>query len=139
MDRILAIDYGDKRIGIAISDPLGITAQGLETIIVLRKNAHFIKIKEIIERENVKKILVGLPLNMNGTKGERVKKTEKFIENLKKFIDLQIILWDERLTSIEAKRIIISLGEKTGKNKEKVDRIAAALLLENYLESISDQ
>jgi len=138
VDRILALDYGDRRIGIAVSDPLGITAQELETVKVV-KDLHFLRIKEIIEEKQVKKILIGLPLNMNGSKGQRVVKTEKFAEKLKKYAGIPILMWDERLTSVEAKRSLIFLGQKTGKKKEKIDRLSAVLLLQSYLKSISDK
>ncbi len=137
VDRILAIDYGDRRIGLAVSDPLGITAQELETVKV-SKNYHFLRIKKVVEEKKIKKILLGMPLNMDGTRGERVCKTEKFAEKLKKYIDIPIIMKDERLTTVEAKKTLIFLGQKTGKNKEKIDRLSAVLLLETYLENISD-
>lgn len=139
VDRILAVDYGVKRIGLALSDALGITAQEFDTINVLKKDEHFLRIKEIVEKEKVKKILVGMPLNMNGSKGERAREVEKFIEKLKRYLNIPIITRDERLTSVEAKKIMISLGQKTGKNKEKIDRLAAVLLLETYLGSISNK
>jgi len=139
VDRILAVDYGVKRIGLALSDALGITAQEFDTINVLKKDEHFLRIKEIVEKEKVKKILVGMPLNMNGSKGERAREVEKFIEKLKQYVNILIIMRDERLTSVEAKKIMIFLGQKTGKNKEKIDRLAAVLLLETYLGSISNK
>jgi len=139
VDRILSVDYGVKRIGLALSDALGITAQEFDTINVLKKDEHFLRIKEIVEKEKVKKILVGMPLNMNGSKGERAREVEKFIEKLKRYVNITIITRDERLTSVEAKKIMISLGQKTGKNKEKIDRLAAVLLLETYLGSISNK
>jgi len=139
VDRILAVDYGVKRIGLALSDTLGITAQEFDTINVLKKDEHFLRIKEIVEKEKVSKILVGMPLNMNGSKGERAREVEKFIEKLKRYVNIPIIMRDERLTSVEAKKIMISLGQKTGKNKEKIDRLAAVLLLETYLGSISNK
>jgi len=139
VDRILAVDYGVKRIGLALSDTLGITAQEFETINVLKKDEHFLRIKEIVEKEKVKKILIGMPLNMNGSKGERAREVEKFIEKLKRYVNIPVIMKDERLTSVEAKKIMVSLGQKTGKNKEKIDRLAAVLLLETYLESISNK
>jgi len=137
VDRILAIDYGDKRIGVAISDPLGFTAQEYETIIVTNNVNHFLRIKEIIDENNVMKVLVGMPFLMNGKKGERAEKTEEFIKKLEKYVSVPVFTLDERLTTSEAKKIMISLGQKTGKKKEKIDRLSAALLLENYLRSIT--
>ena len=135
MDRILALDYGDKRIGVAVSDPLGIIAQALETITVSNKRKSFERIQEIIREKNAVKIIVGMPFNMNGTKGERAEVTERFISELQRVVSIEIIPWDERLTSVQAKRIMVFRGQKTGTNKAKVDKLAAALLLENYLES----
>lgn len=135
MDRILALDYGDKRIGVAVSDPLGITAQALETITVSNKRKSFERIQEIIREKKTVKIIVGMPFNMNGTKGKRAEVTERFISELQSVVSIEIIPWDERLTSVQAKRIMVFRGQKTGTNKAKVDKLAAALLLENYLES----
>ena len=135
MDRILALDYGDKRIGVAVSDPLGIIAQALETITVSNKRKSFERIQEIIREKNAVKIIVGMPFNMDGTKGERAEVTERFISELQRVVSIEIIPWDERLTSVQAKRIMVFRGQKTGTNKAKVDKLAAALLLENYLES----
>ena len=135
MDRILALDYGDKRIGVAVSDPLGIIAQALETITVSNKRKSFERIREIIREKNAVKIIVGMPFNMDGTKGERAEVTERFISELQRVVAMEIIPWDERLTSVQAKRIMVFRGQKTGTNKAKVDKLAAALLLENYLES----
>ena len=135
MDRILALDYGDKRIGVALSDPLGIIAQALETITVLNKRKSFERIQEIIREKKATKIIVGMPFNMDGTKGKRAEVTERFINELQSVVSMEIIPWDERLTSVQAKRIMVFRGQKTGSNKAKVDKLAAALLLENYLES----
>ena len=135
MNRILALDYGDKRIGVAISDPLGITAQALETITVTSKRKSFERIHEIIRDKKVTKVIVGMPINMDGTRGIRAEVTGNFISELQRVESIEIIPWDERLTSVQAKRIMVFRGQKTGSNKEKVDKLAAALLLENYLES----
>jgi putative Holliday junction resolvase len=96
-----------------------------------------LRIKEIIDENDVKKVLIGMPLLMSGKKGERAEKTEEFIKKLKQYVSVPVFTLDERLTTSEAKKIMISLGQKTGKKKEKIDRLSAALLLENYLRSIT--
>lgn len=134
--RIISIDYGDSRVGIAITDELCITAQGLETIehkgndkILLKK------IAEIIEQYHVEEIVIGIPINLNGTSGERVEKTEKFIHKLKcLFNKVKINRVDERLTTIEAHKTMNFLNINKYKKKSIVDTLSATYILETYLE-----
>lgn len=138
MSRIIGIDYGFARTGIAITDELGITAQGLETItsngndkIILRKLA------EIFEQYNIKTIVIGNPINLDGSESERSIETDKFIHKLKsRFNDKEIIKVDERLTTVEAHRTMNFLGVKNKKKKEIVDTIAAVYILESYINKI---
>ena len=133
--RILGIDYGDSRVGIAITDALGITAQGLETIhhkgndkIVLRR------LDEIMQQYEIDTIVVGKPLNMNGTATERVEVTNKFIHKLKcKYNKLKIDTMDERLTTVEAHRTMNDLNINPSKKKNLVDTISAVYILEMYM------
>ena len=133
--RILGIDYGDARVGIAMTDPLCITAQGLETIhhdgndkIVLKR------LEEIINEYQIETIVIGMPINMNGTKTERVEVTEKFIHKLKcKFGKINIERIDERLTTVEAHKTMNFLNVNKYKKKEIVDTISAVYILETYL------
>ena len=133
--RILGIDYGDSRVGLAITDPLGITAQGLETIhcngndkIVLKR------LEEILKEYEISTIVIGIPLNMNGTKSERVEVTEKFINKLKcKFGSINIERIDERLTTVEAHKTMNFLDVNKFKKKDIVDTISAVYILETYL------
>lgn len=134
--RVLGIDYGDSRVGIAITDALGITAQGLETIdrngsdkIILRK------IDEILEKYyDIEVIVVGMPLNMDGTKGFRSEITEKFIHKLKcKYNKLKIETIDERLTTVSAHKTMNLLNIKSGNKKNIVDTISAVYILESYM------
>ena len=135
--RILGIDYGDARVGLAITDPLKITAQGLETVefkgndkILLRK------LDEIFEKYEVETIVVGMPYNMNGSSSFRVEATEKFIHKLKcKYNKIKIITIDERLTTVEAHRTMNELGINKNKKKMLVDTISAVYILEKYLNS----
>ena len=137
--RILGIDYGDARVGIAITDPLGITAQGLETInrngsdkIVLKR------LEELIEQYNVTTIVIGMPINMNGTKTERAEVTEKFIHKMKcKFGKIPIETIDERLTTVDAHKTMNYLNVNKHKKRSIVDTISAVYILETYLKKIN--
>ena len=133
--RILGIDYGDVRTGVAITDPLGITAQGLKTInnqnsdrILLRE------LEEIVTEYNVEKIVIGMPLNLKGEKTVRAEKTEKFIHKLKcKFGKMPIEVIDERLTTVQAHRTMNELNIKPKNKKNLVDTISAVYILETYI------
>ena len=137
MGRILGIDYGEARTGIAISDPLGITAQGLETInsqgsdkVILRR------IAELVEQYEIEKFVIGNPLNMDGTESERSKLTQEFIHKLNsRFNKIPVFSVDERLTTVEAHRTMNDLNIKNRKKKDVVDTIAAVYILEQYMNS----
>lgn len=133
------MDVGTKRIGVAMSDELGITAQGLETIIVEPGKNCFEEIKKIVREFNIKEIVVGLPLNMNGTKGEKADEVIKFVEELKKNIENPIKLWDERLTTMEAERMLLKSDISRNKRKNVKDMLAAQLILQNYLTYRTDK
>ncbi len=136
--RILGIDYGDIRVGTAITDELGITAQGLETIIHNGNDkAVLARLDEIMQKYQISTIVVGMPFNMDGTKTERVKKTEKFIHKLKcKYNKLKIEIVDERLTTVQAHRTMNELGIKQKNKKNIVDTISAVYILETYINKI---
>ena len=138
--RTLAIDYGDARVGIAITDELNITAQGLETI--ERNNSDKIilrRLDEILEKYDVETIVVGMPLNMNGTMSERAKVTEKFIHKLRcKYNKIKIEAVDERLTTVAAHKTMNFLEVKKNKKKNIVDTISAVYILETYLNKIKN-
>ncbi|MDP4181658.1 MAG: Holliday junction resolvase RuvX [Bacillota bacterium] len=135
--RILGIDYGDRKIGVAVSDPMGMIAQGVETIRWEGDYETPIKrIKEIVDHYKAEKCIVGFPKNMNGTVGERGEKTLEFIRLLKEQIHIDIISWDERLTTKAANRVMHEMGIKTSKKKAIEDQIAAVYILQNYLDSI---
>lgn len=133
--RVLGIDYGDSRVGTAITDELGITAQGLETInhkgndkIVLAR------LDEIIDKYNISTIVIGMPLNMNGTSSQRVEVTQKFIHKLKcKYNKIKIETVDERLTTVQAIKTMNDLEIKSSKRKSLVDTISAVYILETYM------
>ena len=132
--RILALDYGEKRVGLAISDIMKIIAKPFKTILNNSDNNLINKLKEVIVEKSIEKIVVGLPKTMTNQESKQTKTVKKFVENLKTSIDIPVITYDERLTSIEAKRSLISQGIKTGHNKGAVDMTAAAIFLQNYLD-----
>lgn len=133
--KILALDVGNKRIGTALSDPLNILAQPLYTIHRKGLERDIEEILNIIKENNVGTIVVGLPKNMDGTVGFQGEKTQKFAEILSNHTDIEIVMWDERLTTISARRIMIENDVKQKDKKNLVDTVAAVVILENYLNS----
>ncbi len=136
--RVMACDYGSKTIGIAVSDPFGWTAQGVEIIHRKQENelkASIERIKALIEEYSVETIVVGLPKNMNNTLGERVEKTMEFIEALKKQISLPVVTWDERLSTVGAERVLLEADLSRAKRKKVIDKMAAAYFLQGYLDA----
>ena len=133
--RILGIDYGDSRVGIAVSDPLGITSQGLETIHHGGNDKKVLKrLEEIIEEYQIGTIVIGMPFNMDGTSSERIEVTNKFIHKLKcKFNKIKIETIDERLTTVAANKTMIFLEVNKHKKKQIEDTIAAVYILETYM------
>ncbi len=138
--RILGLDYGSKTVGVAVSDPLGLTAQKVETIWRKQENKlrrTLARIEELIAEYEVEKIVLGFPKNMNNTVGERAEKTLEFGEMLKKRTGLEVIMWDERLTTVEADRTLIEAGVRRENRKQYLDGIAAVFILQGYLDSLS--
>jgi putative Holliday junction resolvase len=132
--RIIGLDIGDKRIGVAISDPLGITAAGLETIIRKNIQSDVAAVEQIAERHGAVQIVVGLPLNMDGSIGEQAEKVRSFVRKLARSSGLPVVYEDERLSTVSAIRTLTIQGVKTGHNKELVDRQAAAIILQKFLD-----
>ena len=133
-ERLMGLDYGDSRTGVAVSDLLGITAQGVESIKYTGEKQLLNRLKEIINEYQVKKIIIGLPLNMNATCGQRVEKTKRFIEKLKNEFGLEVITIDERLTTVASHRTMTELGVRKEKKKNIVDMMSAILILQMYLD-----
>jgi putative Holliday junction resolvase len=133
--RLLGIDYGTKRIGLALSDPLGIIATPLETI--ANDALTFERIAAIVEREHARTVVVGMPFNLKGEKSKKAKEVEEFIARLKKHIRAEIIFWDERFTSTIAQQTLRSMGakKKDRQNKSTIDSMAAAIILQDFLNS----
>lgn len=134
-NRIMGIDYGEVRTGIAVSDLLGITAQGLETIEHGENQKKLLnRISEIIDEYGIMKIVIGYPFNMNFTKGPRIEKTDKFIQKLQNRFQLEVIKMDERLTTVAAHRTMHDLSLGKDKKKKIVDTISAEYILQMYLD-----
>lgn len=134
----MGLDYGDKTVGVAISDELLITAQPIETVERERTNKlrkTYQRIEALIAEYEVEKIVLGRPLNMNGTEGDRVELTEAFAEELSRRTGLEIIWMDERLTTVEANRILEETGVAHSARKEHIDKMAAAIILQTYLDT----
>jgi len=135
--RYLGLDIGDKRIGIAISDPIGIVATPLEVYNCIGPKKDFKYIKEIVEENNIEVVIIGLPRNMDGSEGERAQISREFAEKLSRRINSQIIMHDERLTTISAERMLIEADVSRQKRKKVIDKLAAQLILQNYLDLIN--
>jgi putative Holliday junction resolvase len=135
LSRILAIDFGERRIGLALSDALGITAQGFPTLDTKKTKDIFTHLENIIKEKNVTKVVVGMPKNMNGTIGPKGMEVKEFIQELIKKTNIDVIPWDERLTSVQSLKAMREMGTKQ-KHKEIADRISATLILQSYLDSL---
>ena len=137
--RIMGLDFGSKTVGVAVSDPLGLTAQGVE--IIRRKSENKLRqtlarIKELVDQYEVETIVLGLPKHMNNDIGERAGKSLEFREMLEKRTGLRVVMWDERLTTVEADRTMMEAGIRRENRKEYVDMLAAVFILQGYLDSL---
>ena len=135
--RILGIDYGEKRVGLAISSPVGFIAQGLPTIERMDGNDYLETLAEIIKEKEVGEIIVGLPKNMNDTIGEKAEEVLRFVETIKSKFNLPVLTVDERLTTVRAHRAMSEAKMSKKGKKKRVDMIAAQLILQCYLDQIS--
>lgn len=133
--RVLGLDIGDRTIGVAICDPLGYTAQGITTIRRKTEEKDLIELKKICDEYNVEEIVCGLPKNMNGTIGPQSQKVIAFAEIIEKTLDIKLTYWDERLTTVAANRAMLEADLSREKRKSIVDKIAATLILQGYLDS----
>jgi len=134
--RILALDHGSKRIGVAVSDELKLIAQPLEYILAEPFAEFLNRLNELIREKEVELILVGMPRNMDGSYGPAAQKVQDFVVVLRGHLSVPIKLWDERLTSAQANRLLIQGNVRRDKRKEQVDKMAAAILLQSYLDSL---
>lgn len=138
--RVMGLDYGSKTVGVAICDPLGITAQGIETIVRKEENKlrqTLARIEALVNEYGVEKIVLGFPKNMNNTIGERAERTLEFKEKLEKRVGVPVVMWDERLSTASAERTLIENNVRREERKKYVDKIAAVFILQGYLDSLS--
>src|SRR5262245_46237620 len=135
--RILALDHGTRRIGVAVSDELKLIAQPVEYIPAEPFQGFVTRLQTLLQEKEVGLILIGMPRNMDGTYGPAATKVQEFITALKAVVTVPIKTWDERLTSAQANRVLISGNVRRGQRKEKVDQTAAAILLQGYLDAMS--
>jgi len=134
VERILGLDVGSKRIGIAISDPLGFTAQGLETLQRQNKRVDFEKLSKLVRDYEVAEIVVGFPLRMSGAEGTQAEKMQRFAQELRERVGLPVHLWDERLSSAEANRLLRETEMSIKRRGQVVDQMAAVLILQSWME-----
>lgn len=134
--RILGLDFGTKTLGVAVSDELGWTAQGIETIRIDEENGEygFDRLRQLIEKYAVEEIVIGFPKNMNGTIGPRGEATKRFAEQVKQTFSLPVVLWDERLSTMAAERMLIAADVSRKKRKKVIDKMAAVMILQSYLD-----
>jgi putative holliday junction resolvase len=137
--RLMALDVGSRTIGLAVTDPLGITAQGLQTIRRKNKRTDLAALQDVITKYDVRELVIGLPLRMSGAEGTQSGKIREFAEMVEKHFKLPVHLWDERLTSVEANRVLRESEMSISKRAAVVDQLAAVLILQNYLESRQHQ
>ena len=135
-ERIVCLDVGDVRIGVAVSDLTGLIANGVETIRRTSPDRDFTRLGELIAQWEVGEIVLGYPKNMNGTIGERAKLSEAFAEELRsRFAGISVVLWDERLSTVAAERVLIDADLQRKKRRKVIDMMAAVVILQNYLDS----
>ena len=138
--RIIGLDYGAKTVGVAVSDPLGITAQAVETIERKSENKlrrTLARLEELASEYQAEKFVIGLPKHMNNDIGERAEKALEFGEMLRRRTGIDVVMWDERLTTVSAERILIESGVRRENRKQYVDQIAAVFILQGFLDSLS--
>lgn len=133
--RVMSLDYGEVRIGVALSDVTRFLATGYENYTRVNLEKDLEHLAEIIRNNNVRVVVLGLPLNMNGTEGERAQKTREFAEELSKYTDAKIEFLDERLTSVSAEKILISADVSRKKRKQVLDKLSATIILQDYLDA----
>jgi len=134
--RIIGVDYGSQRIGLSLSDPLGIIAQPIEAL--KNDSSFFIRLQQLSVRENVKLIVVGMPFNLKGQHAQKANEVEKFIEHLKAELGIEVVVWDERFTTAIAHQTMVSMGTKKKERQKKdgrIDSMAAAIILQGFLDN----
>lgn len=133
--RVLGLDVGSKRIGLAVSDPLGITAQGIETLHRQNKRLDFAQLENVIREYQITEIVVGYPLRMSGAEGAQAEKMQRFAEELRQRFQLPVLLWDERLSSAQANRLLRETDMSIKRRGQVVDQMAAVLILQSWMDA----
>jgi putative holliday junction resolvase len=139
MIRTMGLDLGDTTIGVALSDGLGLTAQGLTTLVRKGGQGDVASLAELCREHEVARLVVGLPRNMNGSEGPRAEKSRRFATELRAALELPVFLWDERLSSAEAERVLISANVSRKRRAEVIDKLAAQLFLQSFLDAGSPE
>jgi putative Holliday junction resolvase len=134
--KILGIDYGEKRVGLAVSDPSNMVARSLKVLMRNETRRWLGEMKEIIEQNKIGKIVIGLPRNMNGSLGEKGKDVLAFVKVLEKVVNVPIVTWDERLTTVSAEKVLVQAELSRKKRRDILDKLSACIILQNYLDSI---
>jgi putative Holliday junction resolvase len=137
MSRILGVDHGDRRIGLAISDPIPLIASPLKTLTVDNTEQAILEIENVIKEEEIQVVVIGLPLGMNGQDTQQTDHVKKFAEKLQQILNIPVFLEDERLSSVTARKAIIHQKLSVGRNKALVDQTAASIILQQYLDKLS--
>jgi putative Holliday junction resolvase len=131
--KVLALDVGNRRTGVAISDPTGTLARSLAVLV--RKHGHFQEVTDMVASNGVERIVVGYPRNMDGSIGEQARRVDAYVSELQQHVDVPVELWDERLSTAEAERLLIESGRSAKKRRGRVDAVAAAVILQDYLDA----
>jgi putative Holliday junction resolvase len=139
MARIIGLDIGSKRIGVAVSDELGFTAQGVETIIRKDLDADLDRIEDLVGNYEAEEVVIGMPYNMNGSEGPQVRTVRAMIEHIAKRIDLPVREWDERLSTVAAERALLEANVSRAKRRKVIDKLAAVIILQGYLDGLSNE
>ena len=134
--RLMALDIGDRRIGVALSDTGQMLARGLQVIRCRSRETDMAIIASLVSEHEVEKIIVGYPRRLDGTVGEQARKVEAYAVGLQEVVDIPVILWDERLSTVRAQKAMIEAGRKRRERKERLDAVAAAVILQDYLDSL---
>lgn len=132
--RILALDVGSKRIGVAVSDELGLTAQGLDTLQSTSPDKDLKYILKLVEDYRADEIVVGIPFNMNGTEGPQARKVREFVDRIREVVTCPVREWDERLTTVAAERTLLEADVSRSKRRKVIDKLAAVIILQGYLD-----
>jgi len=133
--RTLALDFGDRRIGVALSDPTGLTARPVMTLVRTTKDDDMRAILDLVRRHDVRRIVVGMPLDMSGRPGTRARITESFMNRVRAAAGLPVIPWDERLTTVQAERVLLEGDTSRARRRQVIDQVAAVIILQSYLDA----